>query len=87
MLVYCIVGNLCYGMFKIQGTEQCLETRKSEISKQRDPCGMIVRTWVPFDVSTFPRLHIKILLLYSVTKQFYYNKFYFILIEGSIFGF
>lgn len=32
--------------------------RHSSISKQYDPCGMIVRAWWLMDVSEFPRFHI-----------------------------
>lgn len=55
ILLYGIVGNLCYAVFPLLNIAGCERDRNSaDIVRRRDPCGLIVRVWYLFDISEAP---------------------------------
>lgn len=61
--MYGVIGNVCYALFPLLTVSKCEETRKSsEIVKERDPCGLVVRVWYPFDISQFPLFYVAYLI-------------------------
>ncbi|GLV41993.1 uncharacterized protein CBL_10152 [Carabus blaptoides fortunei] len=55
ILLYGIIGNLCYAVFPLLNIAGCEQDRNSsDIVRRRDPCGLIVRVWYLFDISEAP---------------------------------